>query len=100
MFPFKKKNDKFDVGPSSAAAVIIAVVALCVSIGAARWSWFAVDDLVLLRQDLGELKSSQEQLKIQFDFWDTQVSKERATIRQMKNEMDAEKAAAKPAPVR
>ena len=94
MFPFKKKNDKFDIALSSAAAIVIAVIALCVSIGGARWSWYTVDDLVLLRQDLSELKSSQEQLKIQFDFWDQQVSKERIMIRQMRNEMDAAKAAA------
>ncbi len=84
MFPFKKKEDRNDVPAATAAAIILAAAALCIGLAAARWSWLAVDEQVRIRQDFNDLKSQQDQLKIQFDYWDQKVSAERAQLRMMR----------------
>jgi len=89
MFGFRKKNDNSTVTLGQALTTVVAVVALFFGIGAARWSWFAVEELILLRQDFNELKNGQEQLKIQFDYWDQKVSEERANLRRQMNANNA-----------
>lgn len=83
MFPFKKKEDHNSISLPTALALLLATLALAVAIGAARWSWYIVNEVVSLRQDFSDLRSEQEQLKIQFDFWDQKVSDERRQLRMM-----------------
>ncbi len=83
MFPFKKKEPHNEVSAPTAAAILLATLALAVALGAARWSWYMIDELVQLRQDFNDLKNEQDQLKIQFDFWDQKVSSERSQLRMM-----------------
>lgn len=83
MFPFKKKEDRGNISATNAIAILLATLALAVALGAARWSWYMIDELVQLRQDFNDLKNQQDQLKIQFDFWDQKVSAERSQLRMM-----------------
>ena len=83
---FRRKEGRTEIPTATVAAVLIAVVALAVSIGVARWSWLILDEQIKLRQDFIDLKTSQEQLNTQFDFWDKKVESER---QQLKQEMDA-----------
>ncbi|HTK04736.1 MAG TPA: hypothetical protein VL500_04075 [Candidatus Eisenbacteria bacterium] len=85
MFGFKKKSETGSVPMGQAVTAIVAVLALFIAIGAARWSWYTVEELIMLRQDFNELKNGQEQLKIQFDYWDQKVSAERMQLRKMMN---------------
>ncbi|HTM68263.1 MAG TPA: hypothetical protein VL426_03090 [Candidatus Binatia bacterium] len=84
---FKKKENASNVTMGQALGIIIGTVALCVAIGAARWSWYTVEELISMRQDFNELRNEEDQLKIQFDFWDQKVSDERRMIRQMRDKM-------------
>lgn len=86
MFPFKKKENHNDISAPTAVAILLSTVALAVALGAARWSWYMIDELVQIRQDFNDLKNQQDQLKIQFDFWDQKVSAERAQLRMMRQQ--------------
>lgn len=83
---FRRKEGRAEIPPATAAAILLAVVALAIAIGVARWSWLILDEQLKLRQDFMDLKTSQEQLNTQFDFWDKKVESER---QQLKQEMDA-----------
>ena len=86
MFGFKKRSEAGSVSMGQAVTAIVAVLALFIAIGAARWSWYTVEEQIMLRQDFNELKNGQDQLKIQFDYWDQKVSAERTQLRrQMMN---------------
>lgn len=84
---FKKKAPADQIPASTVVALAIAVVALVTAVGTAKWTLFIVDDLVSLRQDFAALRNEQDQLKIQFDYWDQKVSEERMMIRKLKNDM-------------
>lgn len=84
---FKKKAPTDQIPMSTVVALGVAVVSLVTAVGMAKWTLFIVDDLVALRQDFAALRNEQDQLKIQFDYWDQKVADERMMIRKFKNEM-------------
>lgn len=82
MLPFFQKGIPNQTIPGwTAAAIIISAVSLAFAIGVARWSWLILDEQLVLRREFMDLKLSQEQLNIQFDFWSTQIQKEREELR-------------------
>ena len=84
---FKKKAPADQIPASTVVALAVAVVALITSVGMAKWTLYIVNDLVALRQDFAALRNEQDQLKIQFDYWDQKVMEERSMIRKLKNDM-------------
>ncbi len=72
------------IPPATAAAIFVSCVALGLAAGLFRWSWLLMDEQLVLRQDLMKLKSSQEQLNIQYEFWSDHLQKERAEIQKLK----------------
>lgn len=90
---FKKKPSTEQIPVSTVVAMAVATVAVITAVGVAKWTLFIVEDLVALRQDFATLKNEQEQLKIQFDFWDTQVTKERTMIWKVYDELKAKEGA-------
>lgn len=82
MLPFFQKGVSDKTIPGwTAAAIIISAVSLAFAIGVARWSWLILDEQLVLRREFMDLKLSQEQLNIQFDFWGAQIQKEREELR-------------------
>ncbi len=71
------------VPATTAVALFIAIIALALVAGVARWSWLLMDEQLQLRRDFTDLKSAQDQLNIQFEFWSDQLQKERAEIRKL-----------------
>jgi len=63
------------------AAIVIAVFSLFIAVGAARWSWYIVDEQIRLRDDFNKLRNEQDQVNIQYEFWLKQVQTERAAIK-------------------
>lgn len=86
---FKKKEEGSNVTLGQALGIILGTLSLCVAIGAARWSWYTVEELIQLRMDFNELRNRQDQLEIQFDYWDQKVSSERTQLKRLR--IDAEK---------
>lgn len=90
---FKKKTPTDQIPVSTVIAMAVATVALIAAVGVAKWTLFIVEDLVALRQDFTALQNEQNQLKMQFDFWDTQVTKERTMIWKVYDELKAKEGA-------
>ncbi|MFA6604174.1 MAG: hypothetical protein WCT10_05080 [Patescibacteria group bacterium] len=79
---FCSKKDSADVIPTpTVAAIIIAVFALFIAAGAARWSWYIVDEQIRLRNDFSKLRNEQDQVNTQYEFWLKQIQTERAAIK-------------------
>jgi hypothetical protein len=95
MFSFGKKEEKNAIADSTAATVILAIISLCLALGAARWSWATTEEQIQLRQDFNELKNQQDQLKMQFDFWDAKVTEERRMMKELRDEVTAKTAVPK-----
>ncbi len=82
MWPFPAKDPwKIKLPGWAAAAIIISAVSLAFSVGVARWSWLLVNEQISLRRDFMNLKASQEQLNLQYDFWSKQLQNERAALK-------------------
>ncbi len=82
----RKSDDKNTIPAPTFAAIIISVVSLALAAGVIRWSWIIVDEQVRLRREFVELKSSQDQLNTQFEFWNKQLQKERQEIKELKGQ--------------
>lgn len=78
---FFKKHGK-DIPPTTAVALTLAALSLVIAAGVARWALFLANDLIAVRKEFAELRNAQEQLTIQFDFWDQKVTQERAALRE------------------
>ncbi len=72
------------IPPATAAAIFISFIALGLAAGLFRWSWLLMDEQVRLRKEFMELKSAQDQINIQYEFWSNQLQKERAEIQKLK----------------
>jgi len=88
MWPFKKKILTPEEEPermpyATAAAIIIAVIALALAAGVCRWSWLLMDEQIQLRKDFMQLKNSQDQSNIQYEFWSKEIQKERAQLKDL-----------------
>lgn len=84
MWPFRSKESKRTIPGWAAAAIVISTISMAASIGVARWSWLLVEEQISLRQDFMNLKTSQEQLGIQYEFWNKQLQKEREEIKKLR----------------
>lgn len=83
MWKFWKKRDPAkQLPPGVAAAIIVSMVALCLSIGVARWSWLMLDEQIRLRKDFADLRNEQDQANIQYEYWNAKVQEERQRIKQ------------------
>lgn len=81
-FPFFKKSDlNVDLPKPLAAAVVISVVSLAVSLGIARWSWLLLDEQIELRNEFMLLQNSQEQTRQQYEYWLSKLQEERAATK-------------------
>jgi hypothetical protein len=80
-----KKPSFFTRGPEipkpMVAAVIISVVALAAALGTARWSWLLLDEQIKLREEFMQLRNTQEQTAIQYEFWLEKLQAERAATK-------------------
>ena len=49
--------------------LILVFVCLILIAAVARWSWLLLDEQILLRQELEDLKGRQGQIETQYEFW-------------------------------
>ena len=86
MFWTKKSRN---VDRTTAILSVVAMLALLTAAGAMRWAWVLLDEQVELRKDFVELQNRQDQLEIQFDFWDKKVAEERKELKELRTSAPA-----------
>jgi|GEM_PF-1944127 hypothetical protein len=78
-----RRSDKPKIPTATVTAILLGVIALAVAAGLFRWSWIILDEQISLRRDFMELQNQQEQLNIQFDFWNGKLQEERQAIKDL-----------------